>query len=97
MCVDGDGKLVVIEKVKTKKVSWKPLFPRMASTGGRRQEIYRKCFISHADSEKEASKTCACLRPVSNLKGNVEVKEIGHIIGHTLSGTVAVFFAGDKR
>ena len=33
-----------------------------------------------------------------NLKGNVEVKDIGHVNGaHTGPGTVAVFFVGDKR
>ena len=58
-----------------------------------------KCFISHADAEKEAVKLASMLEArFPNLKRNVEVMEIGHIIGaHTGPGTVAVFFVGDKR
>ena len=99
MCVDGDGKLVVIEKVKTKKKTMEAIVSRMEVQAVDGKRYAGKCFISHADSEKEATKLASMLEArFPNLKGNVEVKEIGHIIGaHTGPGTVAVFFIGDKR
>ena len=99
MCVDGDGKLVVIEKVKTKKKTMEAIVSRMEVQAVDGKRYTGKCFISHADSEKEATKLASMLEArFPNLKGNVEVKEIGHIIGaHTGPGTVAVFFVGDKR
>ena len=99
MCVDGDGKLVVIEKVKTKKKTIEAIVSRMEVQAVDGKRYTGKCFISHADSEKEATKLASMLEArFPNLKGNVEVKEIGHIIGaHTGPGTVAVFFIGDKR
>ena len=99
MCVDGEGKLVVIEKVKTKKKTMEAIVSRMEVQAVDGKRYAGKCFISHADSEKEATKLASMLEArFPNLKGNVEVKEIGHIIGaHTGPGTVAVFFIGDKR
>ncbi len=99
MCVDGEGKLVVIEKVKTKKKTMEAIVSRMEIQAVDGKRYAGKCFISHADSEKEAAKLASMLEArFPNLKGNVEVKEIGHIIGaHTGPGTVAVFFVGDKR
>ena len=99
MCVDGDGKLVVIEKVKTKKKTMEAIVSRMEVQAVEGKRDTGKWFISHADSEKEATKLASMLEArFPNLKGNVEVKEIGHIIGaHTGPGTVAVFFVGDKR
>lgn len=99
MCVDGDGKLVVIEKVKTKKKTMEAIVSRMEVQAVDGKRYTGKCFISHADSEKEATKLASMLEArFPNLKGNVEVKEIGHVIGaHTGPGTVAVFFVGDKR
>ena len=99
MCVDGDGKLVVIEKVKTKKKTMEAIVSRMEVQAVDGKRYTGKCFISHADSEKEATKLASMLEArFPNLKGNVEVKEIGHIIGaHTGPGTVEVFFIGDKR
>lgn len=99
MCVNGDGKLVVIEKVKTKKKTMEAIVSRMEVQAVDGKRYTGKCFISHADSEKEATKLASMLEArFPNLKGKVEVKEIGHIIGaHTGPGTVAVFFVGDKR
>ena len=99
MSGDGDGKLVVIEKVKTKKKTMEAIVSRMEVQAVDGKRYTGKCFISHADSEKEATKLASMLEArFPNLKGNVEVKEIGHIIGaHTGPGTVAVFFVGDKR
>ena len=44
--------------------------------------------------KKEANKLASMLEArFPNLKGNVEVKDIGHVNGaHTGPGTVAVFF-----
>ena len=90
MCVDGDGKLVVIEKVKTKKKTMEAIVSRMEVQAVDGKRYTGKCFITKLASMLEAR--------FPNLKGNVEVKEIGHIIGaHTGPGTVAVFFVGDKR
>ena len=99
MCVDGEGKLVVIEKVKTKKRTMEAIVSRMETQAVDGKRYTGKCFISHADSEKEANKLASMLEArFPNLKGNVEVKDIGHVNGaHTGPGTVAVFFVGDKR
>ena len=99
MCVYGDGNLFVIEKFNTKKKTMEAIVSRMEVQAVDGKRYTGKCFISHADSEKEATKLASMLEArFPNLKGNVEVKEIGHIIGaHTGPGTVAVFFVGDKR
>ena len=50
MCVDGEGKLVVIEKVKTKKKTMEAIVSRMEIQAVDGKRYAGKCFISHADS-----------------------------------------------
>lgn len=99
LCVDGEGKVVVIEKIKTKKKTMEAIVSRMETQAVDGIRYNGKCFISHSASEKEAKKLANMLEArFPNLHDNVVVGEIGHVIGaHTGPGTVAVFFVGDKR
>lgn len=58
-----------------------------------------KCYISHSNCMEDAKKTAKLVEErFPNLKGSVEINDIGTTIGsHTGPGTVALFFWGDVR
>lgn len=99
LCVNGEGKVVIIEKIRTKKKTMEAIVSRMETQAVDGTRYSGKCFISHSDSEKDANKLANMIEArFPNLRGNVIVSEIGSVIGmHTGLGTVAVFFVGDKR
>ena len=99
LCVNGEGKIVVIEKIRTKKKTMEAIVSRMETQAVDGTRYNGKCFISHSDSEKDAVKLANMIEArFPNLKGKVVVNEIGKIVGmHTGVGTVAVFFVGSKR
>ena len=58
-----------------------------------------KCYISHSQSFEDAKALANMIEEkFTNLKGKIEIDNIGTVIGcHTGPGTVALFFFGDKR
>ncbi len=58
-----------------------------------------RCYISHSASPDIAKSTRDAIEAhFKNLRGKVEIFDIGTVIGsHTGKGTVAVFFMGDER
>lgn len=99
LCVNGEGKVVITEKIRTKKKAMEAIVSRMETQAVDGTRYSGKCFISHSDSEKDANRLANMIEArFHNLRGNVIVNEIGSVVGmHTGIGTVAVFFVGDKR
>ena len=58
-----------------------------------------KCVLSHSACREDAEAVAALIEEqVPQLKGKIEINNIGALIGsHTGPGTVALFFMGDKR
>lgn len=55
--------------------------------------------MSHSACREDAEAVAALIEEqVLQLKGKIEINDIGTLIGsHTGPGTVALFFMGDKR
>ncbi len=58
-----------------------------------------KCFISHSACYENARKEADLIEErFPRLDGKVMINSVGTVIGsHTGTGTVALFFLGDKR
>ncbi len=99
LCVDGEGKLVVIEKIRTKKKTMEAIVSRMETGAVDGKNYSGKCFISHSSSYTDARKLADMIEArFPRLNGQVMINDIGTVIGaHTGPGTVAVFFVGGKR
>lgn len=99
MNVDYQGKLIVREKIRTKKKVMKAIAKKAMelATGG--VEYADKIFISHAVCEEDAKAVAGLLEEqFPKMKGKVQIFDIGTTIGaHTGPGTVALFFWGEKR
>jgi DegV family protein with EDD domain len=98
LCVSPEGKLKVISKVRTKKKVLTALVDKMEQHADNGSEYGGLCYISHSDCIKDAeSVKDQVLARFKNVK-NVEIFDVGTTIGcHTGTGTVALFFTGDKR
>lgn len=98
LCVSPEGKLKVISKVRTKKKVLTALVDKMEQHADNGREYGGLCYISHSDCIKDAeSVKDQVLARFKNVK-NVEIFDVGTTIGcHTGTGTVALFFTGDKR
>lgn len=99
MNVDFQGKLIVREKIRTKKKVMKAIAKKALDLAEGGAEYADKVFISHAACEADAKAVAALLEEqFPKMKGKVHIFDIGTTIGaHTGPGTVAVFFWGAKR
>lgn len=99
LCVDAEGKLVPVEKVRSKNRVRKAIVGKMIGLADGGTDYSGKCYISHsdclADAEAVAEEIAAAF---PRLNGRVEINSIGSVIGsHSGPGTVAVFFWGTPR
>ena len=96
--VDQEGKLIPKKKVRGKKVI-KEIVAMMELHATDGLSYSGKCFISHSARYEEAKQVAELVKATfPNLKGEVEINDIGAVIGaHTGPGTVALFFMGDSR
>ena len=99
MNVDFEGRLTVRKKVMGKKNVIREALARMKETADGRLEYNEKCYICHSACLEDAKTLAAGVEEAfPNLKGSVEIYNIGTTIGsHTCPGTVALFFWGDRR
>ncbi len=99
MNVDYQGKLIVREKVRTKKRVMKVTAQKAMDLAEGGAEYADKIFISNANCREDAEAVAELLETqFPKMKGKVEIFDIGTTIGaHTGPGTVAVFFWGKKR
>lgn len=97
--VSHEGKLIPREKIRTKKKVIAAIAEKMAEFAEGREDYSGKCFISHSDCEEDARAVADLIEEkFPKMNGKVIINSIGTVIGsHTGPGTVALFFAGDKR
>ena len=97
--VTNEGKLLVREKIRTKRKAMAALIAHMTEEADDRANYSGKCYICHSAREEDA-KTLASMVETAfpKLNGKPEIFSIGTTIGsHTGPGTLALFFWGDKR
>lgn len=99
MTVDCEGKLSPREKIRTKKRAISEMAKTMMAHVQDGVDYSGKCIMSHSACREDAEAVAALIgEQVPQLKGKIEINDIGTLIGsHTGPGTVALFFMGDKR
>ena len=99
MTVDCEGGLSPREKIRTKKRAISEMAKTMMAHVQDGAAYSGKCILSHSACREDAGAVAALIEEqVPQLKGKIEINNIGALIGsHTGPGTVALFFMGDKR
>ena len=97
--MDSDGLLVPRYKIRTKKKVIHAIVDRMAECADGGTDYSGKCYLSHSACLEDAREVARLVEErFPNLKGRVEINDIGTTIGsHTGPGTVALFFWGVQR
>jgi len=98
--VDGLGRLIPREKVRSKKKVIARIVEKMEESARDGFAYSGRCFICHSDCPEDAQAVKEAVQTrFPNIKGEVLVNSIGTTIGsHTGRGTVALFFfSGDQR
>lgn len=97
--VNNEGKLIVREKVRTKRKVIKEIVTKMEETARDGLDYDGKCYISQSACYEDARAVADLIEAkFPKLDGKVEIYSIGTVIGsHTGPGTVALFFWGKKR
>lgn len=97
--IDGEGKLIPKEKIRTKKKVINEIVRKMEAFAENGHDYSEKCFISHSACIEDAQAVAALVeKKFPKLNGKVEIQNIGTTIGsHTGPGTVALFFWGQER
>ena len=99
MRMDHPGHLAVHSRVRTKKRALRALVDQMEALADDGAAYSGRVFISHSDCLEDAESVKAQIQErFKNIKGEIEMYNIGAIIGcHSGPGTVAVFFFGKER
>lgn len=99
MNVDHEGKLIVRQKVRTKKKTIQAIVQKMEENATDGLDYADKCYISHSACYADARQVADLVEErFPHLKGKVLINSIGTTIGsHTGPGTVALFFWGKER
>lgn len=97
--VDFEGKLIVRQKVRTKKKVMSTIVDKMEENAVDGIDYSGKCYISQSDCLEDAKMVAELVeKRFPKLNGTVEITSIGTTIGsHTGPGTVAMFFWGKER
>ena len=97
--VDAEGKLVPVEKVRSKNKVRKAIVKKMIEFAEDGTEYSGKCYISHSNCLEDAAMVAEEIEATfPHLVGHVEINNIGTVIGsHSGPGTVALFFWGKTR
>ena len=99
LCVDSKGGLQAKQKVRTKKRVFEALVNKMEENAENGKEYAGKCYIAHSACLEDVQNVAKQIEErFPNLKGKVEIDNIGTVIGsHTGPGTVVVCFWGAER
>jgi DegV family protein with EDD domain len=99
MNVDFEGKLIVREKVRSKRKVIKAIVDKMETLARDGLDYNGKCYISNSGCIEDAKAVAELIEErFPNIDGGVKIYNIGTVIGsHTGPGTVALFFWGSKR
>lgn len=97
--VDFEGHLIAREKIRSKKKVIKTIVERMKENANDGLEYADKCYMCNSACYEDARAVADLIEEAfPNIKGKVEINNIGTTIGsHSGPGTVAVFFWGKKR
>ena len=96
--VNPVGKLVVIQKIRTKKKVLTALVDKMQKYATHGVCYNGKCYISHSDCLEDAESVRDQVVERFPYVKEVPIYNIGTTIGcHTGTGTVALYFVGDAR
>lgn len=97
--VNNEGKLIVREKIRTKKKAIRTAVSKMKELATDGINYSGKCFISQSACYDDAKALADLVEETfPNLDGTVVINSIGTTIGsHTGPGTVALFFWGEER
>lgn len=97
--IDVDGKLQTHEKIRTKKKAISYIVDRMVENAGNGLEYADRCFISQSECFEDARAVAdEVVARFPNLKGNVEIFDIGATIGcHLGPGAVVLNFWGNRK
>lgn len=97
--VNDEGKLIVREKVRTKRKVIKEIVAKMEEHARDGLAYHDKCYISQSACYEDARAVADLIESkFPNLDGKVEINHIGTTIGsHTGPGTVALYFWGTQR
>lgn len=97
--VSAEGKLTPYSKVRTKKKVMEALVKQMENLANNGYDYNEKCFVCHSGCLEDAKKVSFMVEErFHNLKGKVEIYNIGPAIGcHSGPGTVGLFFWGKER
>lgn len=99
MHVDQNGKLIPMQKIRTKKKAVEAIAKKMEELAENGTDYSGKCYMSHSACYEDAAAVAKLVEErFPNLCGKVEINDIGTTIGsHTGPGTVALFFWGKER
>ena len=99
MNVNNEGKLIVREKIRSKKKVIKAIVGKMEELARDGLNYDGKCYISQSACYEDARAVADLIESkFPNLDGKEEINNIGTVIGsHTGPGTVALFFWGKER
>jgi DegV family protein with EDD domain len=93
--VNDQGKLIPVEKVKSRKRALRSLVDRMGETVI--EPMQQTVFISHGDSLADAEAVAAMVKERFQVK-DVIINYVGPVIGsHSGPGTIALFYMGKTR
>lgn len=96
--VDGMGKLVPIERVRTKRKVRERIVERMEELARDRNAYTGRVLISHSDCMEDARIVQELVYKRFPGVKEIDIYDIGTTIGcHSGPGTVALFFLGDER
>ena len=97
--VDCEGKLIPMQKVRTKKKVIDAIEKKMEELAENGLAYDGKCYISQSACMEDARYVADQVEAAfPHLNGKVEINSVGTTIGsHTGPGTVALFFWGDER
>ncbi|MCR5735557.1 MAG: DegV family protein [Lachnospiraceae bacterium] len=97
--VDYMGRLIVREKVRTKRKVISRIVEKMKECADNGTDYDGKCYISQSGCVEDAKAVAELVEQTfPKLKGKVQINYIGTTIGaHTGPGTVALFFWGKER
>lgn len=97
--MDNEGRLIPRFKIKGKRKVIRTIVDKMEEFADGGLEYAEKCYMCHSACYEDARAVADLVEQrFPNLKGNVEINDIGTTIGsHTGPGTVALFFWGSKR
>ncbi len=97
--VDKLGRLIPMEKIRTKKKVIARIVDVMEEYADGGKEYSGKCFVSNSGCYEDARAVAELVEArFPKLNGKVLINSIGTVIGsHTGPGTVALFFTGKSR